>query len=201
MSHVSPVSWSSASFPACNSLRTVTCLINVWNDGSPLPQQQAWSPLRAMPGFRRQWDVPGMASFLFLGGWRAHVPGLSAERQGSLTSPWPYSLLPAPPHNHLFSYFHQQPNYWSFKVSAWCFCVRDNRMCSPAPAPPRTCFAQGCASARDRLVWVVGLGTAGWVCCFERAWVRLPGACGSSVGVCATPAGDLGWGCSGFPRT
>lgn len=99
-----------------------------------------------------------MASFLFLGGWRAHVPGLSPERQGSLTCPWPYSLLPAPPHNHLFSYFHQQPNYWSFKVSVWCFCVRDNRMCSPAPAPPCTCFAQSCASARDCLVWVVGVG-------------------------------------------
>ena len=73
-------------------------------------------------------------------------------------------------------------------------------MCSPAPGPPCTCFAQGCASARDLLVWAVGFGAAGCGCCFERVWVRLPGAHGSRVGVWATPAGDLGWGCLGFPR-
>lgn len=62
------------------------------------------------------------------------------------------------------------------------------------PAPPCTCFAQGCASARDLLVRVEGLWAAGYGCCFKRVWVRLPGAFGSNMGVWATPARDLSWG-------
>lgn len=109
------------------------------------------------------------------------------ESQESLTHPCPSSL--AAPYNHLFSYFHQQPNYWSFKVSARCFCLCDNCMSCPPPPPasalhmlltgvcdctgPLLCgrWAWGC-----RLWLLLGGGGGG-------EWVCLPGACGSRVGI------------------
>lgn len=70
-----------------------------------------------------------------------------------MLSPCPYALLPAP-RNHLFSYFHQQPNYWSFKVSVWCFCFRGNCMCFPALPLP--------AHALHRGVHLHGIFWYGW---------------------------------------
>lgn len=108
----------------------------------------------------------------------AHVPGL----RESLTCPCPTPL--AAPYNHLFSYFHQQPNYWSFKVSARCFCLCDNCMSCPLLPPPLlcTCFSWGCAIARAPSSTGGGPGAAGYGCCSG----------GESGGVCQGLV-DLEW--------
>lgn len=120
-------------------------------------------------------------------------PGGGGSRPWVLSTdslrPVPVPLPGSPPCNHLFSYSHQQPNYWSFKVSARCFCLCDDCMsCPPLPPLPCTRFALGCASARDPLLF----GRWAWGCRLllggvGRVWVCLPGAYGSRVGVLPRP--------------
>lgn len=110
-------------------------------------------------------------------------PGV--ESRESLTRPCPSFL--AAPYNHLFSYFHQQPNYWSFKVSARCFCLCDDCMsCLPHPHP-RLAHAShwGVRLHGPPPLRAVGLGlpvmAAAWGA--GREWVCLLGACGYRVGI------------------
>lgn len=109
--------------------------------------------------------------FLPVPGRVAGPPGL-ASAKGLLIYPWPYSPLPAPHITTSLLLFPSAAKLLEFQGQWWCFCFRDNCMCCPALPLPAHALHRECASAGDHLVWVVGLGAAGWGCCFERAWVK-----------------------------
>lgn len=157
-----------------------------------LPHQHIWNQpvLGDSEGssLRGELRGTGIACCLFPRGWRPTTrPRVESLERESLTRPCPSSL--AAPYNHLFSYFHQQPNYWSFKVSARCFCLCDDCMSCPPHPHPRLAHAShwgvrlhGPPPLRARWAWGCRLwlllgGGAG------REWVCLPGACGSRVGI------------------
>lgn len=98
-------------------------------------------------------------------------------------------LCPTPqvPHNHLFSYFHQQPNYWSFKVSVRCFCCHGNCMC-PLPASLHM-LGTGVCICTGPQVFAMGLGP--WaVAAASGTWAHLPG-----LGTQSGSLGHLCWRC------
>lgn len=148
----------------------------------------------ACPGLARDSVENGVYQALLLScSWEGRGPWSQGCTQRVSNPPSPLLSPHSSPHNHVFSYFHQQPNYWSFKVSA-CASASVTSACAllpwalPAHALPRGVHLHGTFRWGRRALGLQAVAAA-----LRESELACQGFVGSRVGVRAIPAGDLGW--------